>query len=786
MLWIMIGKTIAHYRILEELGSGGMGVVYKAEDTTLKRTVALKFLRPQVIAEDADDRARFMHEAQAAAALDHPNICTVFEIAEAEGQLYIAMPYVEGESLKERIASGPLEVGEVLELALQAAAGLKAAHERGIVHRDIKSANLMVTPEGQVKIMDFGFAKTAGATRVTRTGTTLGTAAYMSPEQALGQAADHRTDIWSLGVVLYEMLSGELPFKGDYDPALMYSIVNETPEPLTEMNAAVPLELEQVVDRALTKDPDKRYQSAGELIDALEELRESLDLLPKRTRLQMRMIRQRRRIAALVTGIVVIAAFVIAGSRFNWWRSEAKAMIAVLPCENLNESAETAYLGDAVTHDLISQLSGIGGVSVINKLSMDRYRGTEKSPGEIAAELEATHLLHPTVRSAEDRVHISLELIDPETDAVVWADSYESGIEGILSVWGEVAGEVVGALGIELTQAERELMAEAPAVDPEAYRLYQEGRKLWERRYTDDIRESTIILKRAVETDPDYTLAWAALADAYSLLRNPAYHFGTKPYIELLRLYDTYNKDGLEAANRALQLDPNLAEAYAARGTLLRWTDIEQAESDFRRAIELKPNYYWAHYFLAELLSEQGRHDEAIAESEITVSLEPKVPMIQDYHGVRLMCARQFDRAERQFEKARAMDPELGQIYLDFMQLYWLTGQYDKAIASWQTAAGIDGYDPQPFIDIFRAMKGELPVADVISTVEGFGSMYGPTWSSCIFAWLGEHDLAIAELDRAYELRDPFLMRNLKRLPFYDPIRNDQRFIDILKRLGYD
>jgi len=376
----MIGKSISHYRITEKLGGGGMGIVYKAEDTRLKRTVALKFLPPD-LTRDEDAKKRFVHEAQAASALEHPNICNVHEIDETQdGQMFICMACYEGETLKKKIERGPLKVDEAVNIAVQVAGGLARAHEAGITHRDIKPANVMVTDRGEVKIVDFGLAKLSGRTRVTKTGTTAGTIAYMSPEQSRGEGVDSRTDIWSLGVVLYEMLTGKLPFKGDYEQAVVFSILNEDPEPLRNLRSEVPIGLERIVHKAMAKSPGERYRQVRDVLVELETL-----------------------------GTEQETRSMTAG--------RGRKSIAVLPFKSLSESKEDEYFSDGITEDILTQLSRIGDLKVISRTSVMRYKKSEKSLLEIGRELGVATILEGSVRRSGDRVRIVGELIDAQTDA---------------------------------------------------------------------------------------------------------------------------------------------------------------------------------------------------------------------------------------------------------------------------------------------------------------------------------------------------------------------------------
>jgi len=477
---LLKGSTFAgRYQLIEELGRGGMGVVYKAEDTKLKRRVALKFLPPE-LTHIPDVKERFMREAQAAAALDHPNICTVYEFDETEDKAFISMAFIKGQSLRKKIESGPLELDEALRIATQVAEGLQEAHKKGVVHRDIKSANIMMDERDQTKIMDFGLARMTGGTLLTKEGMAMGTIAYMSPEQARGEEVDHRTDIWSFGVVLYEMFGGQLPFKGEHDQGVVYSILNEKPKPITDLRSEIPLSIGQVVSKALEKNPDERYQQVEELLDDLKSI--SAGIVPEEIKVRLRkekLLRRKRAILyAGLAGLIIIMT-VIGFSLFTG-RAEAIDSIAVLPLENLTGDAGQDYFVDGVTDELIGQLTQISALRVISRHSMMRYKESDKSLPEIARELNVDAVLEGAVHQVGESVRIRVQLIDafPE-ERNLWAQTYDRAISDVLVMYSEMARAIAGKIRVNLTAEETTRLIKARQVNPEAYEAYIQGRSHW-------------------------------------------------------------------------------------------------------------------------------------------------------------------------------------------------------------------------------------------------------------------------------------------------------------------
>ncbi|MGD9347277.1 MAG: protein kinase, partial [Candidatus Aminicenantes bacterium] len=510
------GSTFAErYTILEELGRGGMGVVYKAEDTKLKRTVALKFL-PLELKHLSEVCERFMQEARAAAALDHPNICTVYEFDEAEETSFISMAYIEGQSLKKKIESGPLELDEALSIATQVAEGLQIAHKKGVVHRDIKSANIMVTERGQAKIMDFGLARTMGSTLVTQEGMTMGTIAYMSPEQARGEKVDHRTDIWSFGVVLFEVLTGQLPFKGDHEQAVVYSILNENPKPIAEFKAGVPVSIEQVVVKALEKNPDRRYQHIGELLEDLESI--SAGIVPEEIKVRLKKAKLRQRKKAITyagaAGLIIVAT-VLALTLFTG-RAEAIDSIAVLPIENLTGDTEQDYFVDGVTDELIGQLGQISGLRVISRTSVMQYKYVKKPLPEIARELNVDAVVEGSVQQIGDSVRIRVKLIDalPE-ERNLWGQTYERAKTDVLVLYSEMAHVIADKAQVSLTTQESTRLTKTRQVNPEAYEAYLKGAFHWDKFTEKDLETALQYYELALEKDPNYAPAYAGISSVW-------------------------------------------------------------------------------------------------------------------------------------------------------------------------------------------------------------------------------------------------------------------------------
>ncbi len=777
----MIGRTISHYKILEKLGEGGMGVVYKAEDTKLKRTVALKFLPPE-LTRDKDAKTRFIHEAQAASALDHPNICTIYEIDETgDNQLFMAMACYEGETLKEKVARGPLPLEEAIDIARQVGRGVAKAHEREIVHRDIKPANLFVTNDGLVKILDFGLAKLVGQTRLTRTGATIGTVAYMSPEQARGEEVDQRTDVWSLGAVLYEMVTGYSPFRGEHEHAVTYSILNDEPAPLTEHRGGVPKELAQIVKKALAKSPGDRYPTIGDMLADLQ----SCDRNVKANAAGDRKYRSKpggsRRvllyssIAAFVVLLIVVGVYLLP-------RGDGRVeSIAVLPLENLSGDPEQEFFADGMTDELISNIAKVSALRVISRTSVMRYKDTVKSLPEIARELNVDAIVEGSVLRSGDRIRISAQLIHAAKDQHLWAESYERDSHDVLSLQRKLARVIADRINVELTPQEQSALAHTQPIDPEAHEAYLKGRYHWNSRTRESLEKSLGFFEEAIARDPEYAPAYAGLADAYIVLAD----------LEYRAPKDCYPK-ATELVERALETDENLAEARNSQAYIkysYEWNWAE-AESDFKRAIELNSNYATAHQWYSEYLNTLGRHDEAIKESQRAQELDPLAVMIHTNTGILFYSAGRFDRAVEQFQRALDINDDFYWALLYRAQSFKEQGQYDEAFEGYVRvlqALGLGMEEMEKLRQIYNTSGLEGYYRWFVD--EGFeelNSLEILRWQfivSC--AYLGETDLALEWLARCIEERRRWVI-DMGVEPAFAELRSDPRFGDLLRRMGLE
>ena len=665
----MIGKTISHYRISERLGQGGMGVVYKAEDTRLKRTVALKFLSPFALGS-AEEKTRFVHEAQAAAALDHPNICTVHEIDEAEGQTFIAMAYIEGQSLKAKIESGPLKIDEALDIAIQVAEGLQAAHEKGIVHRDIKSANIMITTKGQAKITDFGLAKLAGRSRVTKEGMTVGTIAYMSPEQGRGEEVDQRTDIWSLGVVLYEMVTGQLPFKGVYEQAVVYSILNEAPEPITGLRTGVPMELERIVLKALAKEPAERYQHADELLTDLRKLKKTLASgkeiapapFPRAGQEAEKKPAWRKMMPAILGGLAVILLLlalqrVFRGDGARQVTANGKS-IAVLPLTTITQSQEDEIFSDGMHDDIITQLAKIHDLKVIARTSVMQYKNTQKRISEIGKELEVAAILEGSVRRAGNRVRIVAQLVDAESEEHLWADTYDRNYADVFAIQSDVAQQIALALQATLTPEEKQEIDQIPTDNMQAWEYFQRGNYFWNNYDTIEGNEEAIrMYEEAVQRDPNFAMAWARLAMVHSILAtwSETDTLLRKKHLPAAKL----------ALNKAGALEPNHPLVHQARGVYLSsiTSDYEAALKEYKLGLEKQPNNDELHMGIGVILLTQRKMEHAAEYFKKQYELNPRDLNSGLWVSLVYLESRNWAEAKKWADRYVATHPEHGLAY---------------------------------------------------------------------------------------------------------------------------
>jgi serine/threonine protein kinase/Tfp pilus assembly protein PilF len=775
------GKLFAgRYRIIEELGRGGMGRVYKAHDTKLKRIVALKLLPPE-LTPLSDTKERFMREAQAAAALDHPHICTVYEFDEAEGRAFISMGYVEGRTLRKKIESGPLDLDEALRLAVQVAEGLREAHGKGVVHRDIKSANIMVTEPGQAKIMDFGLARVQGGALVTKEGMTLGTIAYMSPEQARGEEVDQRSDIWSFGVVLYEMLSGQLPFKGGHDQAVVYSILQARAQPVTDLRPGIPMSLGRVVGKALEKSLDERYQSIEEMLADLKSIAAGLE--PEGIRAGRRrekpLSRKKTVLIASLAGLILVLAgaalFLLPG------RAEAVKSIAVLPLENRSGDPEQEYFVEGMHEELITELSKIQALKVISRPSVMRYKNSGKSLPEIAKELNVQGIVSGSALKVGERVRISVQLIDVKTERNLWAEKYDREYRDILTLHGEVALGIAREIRIAVTPAEMTRLASARPLDPEAHELYLKGRYYWNKFSPEWAEKSISYYSRAIEKNPSYALAYASLAEAYVMMSTG---FDVLPGKQIM-------PQARKAAMKALELDPTLADAHVSLGLVAACYDWDRqaAKACFEQALALDPNSVMAHLWIEMYLSLlEGRYEESLGHLRRAQELDPLNLFVKTRLGFVSYYKRDFDRAIGQFQEIIAFDPSSMFGHLGLMEVYGKKGLYAESLAEGEKLlkSGMRAVAVVGSLGAWCGFAGQKDKAlELLSELkarsrQGYVSSF---WIAAIYMGLGEADHAFEWLEKAFVERDGNLIYITAPAAF-DQCGSDPRYQRLLDKMG--
>jgi serine/threonine protein kinase/Flp pilus assembly protein TadD len=683
----MIGKIISHYRILEKLGEGGMGVVYKAQDTKLDRIVALKFL-PRHLTSDSVEKERFIHEAKAASALNHTNITTIHEIDEFEGQMFIVMEYCEGKTLKQIIEKETLSIKKVLDIGIQVCEGLTAAHKKEIVHRDIKSDNIMVTKEGQVKITDFGLAKLKGATKLTKTRSTLGTLAYMSPEQAQGEEVDSRSDIFSFGVVLYEMITGQLPFKGEHQAAIIYSLINEAPEPLTRYKVDVPEGLQRIVVKALEKEKEERYQHIDELLADLRRERKSLDYVktgPLAQPVETQKPVKKKTLSLVVAGVAVLILIVGSFALFNKKEPESgRKMLAVLPFENLG-APEQEYFAAGITDEITTQLAKVSGLGVISRTSVLQYKDTRKTVQQIGKELGVQYLLEGTIlwdkSEVSNRVRINPQLIRVKDGTHVWAETYDRVLEQIFALQSDVAEKVASALDVTLLEPEKQSITGKPTDNLEAYEYYLRGNEYFKKGWAEkDYRIAIQMYEKAVEFDPKFALAYSKLSEAHEELY--WYYYD--------RTEERLNK-AKEAVDRALELKPDLPEAHLALGWYYYHgsRDYDHALEQFAIVQKDQPNNSDLLLAIGAIQRRQGRWEQAVANIKKAAELDPRSNKMAAELAFTYEVIRKYPEAEYYFDRAISLAPDWPVAYSGKAWLYiYSEGNTKKARKVLQEATG--------------------------------------------------------------------------------------------------
>ena len=792
------GKQVAQFQIGDPLGRGGMGEVYAATDR-MGRQVALKVLAARLV-QDRQHVTRFLQEARAVLALNHPNIVTVYDIGEADGVYYIASELIEGETLRAVLSRGRPELAQSVDIAIQVSTALVAAHDKGVVHRDIKPENVMLRGDGYVKVLDFGIAKlteqfggagrpgaTAAASLETVAGLIVGTTPYMSPEQARGTPVDARTDVWSCGVLLYEMIAGQIPFAGDSTTDVLARILEREPAPLASLVEDTPEALQRIVTRALKKDPGERYPTMADMLADLKALRQDLEFGEKIRRIQSAGELARapgprpggRKIVASIAGVGVLA-LAVAYFATPWFRSPSIQSVAVLPFVNATGDPGLEYLSDGVTESLINALGQLPDMSVKARSMVFRYKGKDVDPQEVASALSVDAVVNGRVERRGDRLMLSLALAKGEDGDHLWGERYDSTMTDLVAVQSGMARDIAERLHTRLSGADEQRIAQSYTAIGEAYQLYLKGRYHVQKVALPEVQTGIRYLEQATAIDPNYALAYVGLADAY---RTASAADVTPSQVV---------PKAKAAAERAVQIDPNLSSAYSQLGILAIWYDFDPqaAERHFKRALELDPGSAEAHIYLAHLRSNQGRHEEAIREAEHALELEPFNSRFNALTGQFLVHAGRPDEAIARLQTTIALDPNHVLARLFLATAYVEQERYAEAIAETQVAVdrtrrrlthplGVLGYALAKSGDLAqaRAVLEELVTASQSRYVSPYGV-------ALVFNALGEHDEAFAWLERGFEV-DDHKMNLLKVDPKWKNLRGDPRFEDLVRRIGF-
>jgi len=780
-----IGLELSHYRIIEKIGSGGMGVVFRARDAHLDREVAIKVLSPGTI---TDERARkhLRKEAVALSKLNHPNIATVYDFDTRRGVDFLVMEYIPGITLSEKLGAGPLPEKEVVRLGMQLSDGLAAAHEQGVVHRDLKPGNLRLTSDGRLKILDFGIAKlwrplteTAITESSLQTHSISGTLPYMAPEQLLGEEVDARTDIHGAGFVLYEMATGQRPFAEVQSGQLIGSLMRKAPIPPTTLNPKVSAELERIIGKCVEKDPENRYQSAKELAIDLRRLG-----APSTTAAPVQKSDRRPQHLILVAGALLVAVCVtlfalnVSGWRDRLFGKTATPRIdslAVLPLENLSGDPGQEYFADGMTEALITTLSQISALKVTSRTSVMHYKGTRKTVPQIAQELHVDAVLEGSVMRDANHLRVTAQLIHAPTDTHIWAESYERDLRDILAVQNEVAHAITSEINVKLTAQEQVRLARTHSVNFAAHDAYLKARFHLQQGTEAELREAKAYFEEAARIDSNYAPAYAGLADYYLLTDE------LSPRVAMPKAN--------EYVQKALALDDGLADAHATLAFIKFYSDWDWlvADKEFKRAIELSPSYAEAHRSYSDFLSEMGRHDQALAEIRTAQELDPiSTTAILD-GGWALYYAREYDRAIEQCRKVLDLDPRSVSALDCVGSAHLATAAYDQAIAEYTALVTSAGNDPRRLASLgcAYALAGKKLQAQKIAAQLNEASKIHyvpPYFLGLVHAALGDKDVAFSWLEKAYEQHDLYLVR-LKVEPMMDSLRSDPRFEKLLNRM---
>lgn len=791
----LIGKTISHYRITEKIGEGGMGVVYKATDLRLKRTVAVKFL-PPAFREDEEYKKRFILEARAASGLDHPNICTIHEIDEADESLFIVMSFYKGETLKQRLQKGNLSLKQTLEIMLQVCDGLEKAHQAQILHRDIKPANIFITEDNTAKILDFGLAKMAGMD-ITTKNTTLGTWRYAAPEQLRGEKTGTYSDVWSLGVTMYELLTGKFPFEREDVPGAFYAIMSDDPPLLNEADPEIPEEMARIVQKTLAKKATERYSSVAELraeILAVTDMdgSDNTDIYSKYSAPpsdnNRGKVRNRRRIYMTLWGaiLIILMVFVV---KYYWDLIREPVVnkplrIAVLPFENISADAENIYFTDGVTEEIIFRISRLANVEVIAKASTERYRSQPLDLAQIGQTLNVEYIMTGSVRKENTQIRTSVQLIKISTQSQLWSESYDHFYEDVFTVQRNIARHVSHALEVRQRNATPGMILEDPTNNLEAYRLYHRGRYYWNQRTPESIGRALDYFQQAVELDSNFALAYSGIADALALFCSGEYSImSASQGMPLAK----------QAALQAVSKRPDLAEGHTSLANILLFYDwdIAAAEQSFLRAIELNPSYKTAHHWYAILLMISGRSTEALEEIEYAHSLDPVSLIINSEVGWLLRFARKYDDAIKQFEETRQLAPNFLVIHLNLGFTYATMGEYDSALTSLAQARTLSGGHPLigGLVGYIHGRKNETQAAalelEKLQEMARQGRYVNPMYKALIHMGTGNADDFYQELEIAYQERNGYMMY-LHIDPLADVVRGEKRFVDFMAKTRAD